>query len=144
MTYLFLYFAFGCLGITTEIWFTALSDFLHHRHWEAKNFSLRGHSYGWMFFIYGLAGILFHAFYGYIEQLSFLLRVLLYVVGIFSVEFIAGFLLDKLTGRCPWHYTSRWAIGGYIRLDYAPFWAVFGVLIEHAYLILRPWHFGVG
>jgi len=40
------------------------------------------------------------------------------------------------TGRCPWHYDSRWAVHGYIRLDYAPFWLIFGFIIETVYLWL--------
>jgi uncharacterized membrane protein len=53
-------------------------------------------------------------------------------LGIFVVEFITGFILDKFTGHCPWQYMSRWNIMGYIRLDYLPAWMCFAYIIERA------------
>lgn len=130
--------AFGCLGTTTEIWFTAFRRAIDR--WsqaDSIDLSLAGHSYVWMFPIYGSAALLFPLFFPLIARRPIILRLLIYMVGIFVVEYVAGAVLDSTTGRCPWHYESRWAISGYIRLDYGPFWMVFGYGIERVFLLLN-------
>lgn len=125
---------FGCLGITTEIFFTAASDFVAKiRKKEQPNWSLTGKSYIWMFFIYGSAAIFIPPVYEWSMQFPLIIRLLLYMLGIFTVEFITGWLLEITTGKCPWHYTNKWAIKGYIRLDYAFFWMFFGFMLETIY-----------
>ncbi len=134
---IFLFIAFGCLGITIEIFFTALKTIFNEAQAGDKlSLDLTGESHIWMFFIYGLAGILFYLGYQYIADCSIIIRLALYVLSIYIVEFTTGWLLEKLTGRCPWEYESRWAVKGYIRLDYAPYWVLFGLIIENVYLIL--------
>lgn len=135
--YLFFFAAFGCLGMTTEIFFTALSDAVTALRSRSRlDYGLQGHSYIWMFPIYGLAGILFPLAYAWIADFPLLVRLLIYVLGIFAVEFITGWLLELCTGKCPWKYDTKWAVKGFIRLDYAPFWFVFGWIIESVYLFL--------
>jgi uncharacterized membrane protein len=136
--YLFLFAAFGCIGITTEIFFTAIVDAITAVQLnEPINWRLLGMSYIWMFPIYGLAGIALPLLYGKIEQWPTLLRWAFYGVAILCVEFVAGWILDMATGRCPWEYTTGWHIMGYIRLDYYPLWVGFGIMIERIYLLLR-------
>ena len=135
---LFLFAAFACLGITMEIFFTAIVDnFNAVQAGDAIDWSLTGKSYIWMFPIYGLAGIFFPPIVNKIGHLFVLLRMCIYAIGILTVEFITGGLLDLITGSCPWDYTTGWHIMGYIRLDFFPFWAFFGLLIERVYLLLR-------
>ena len=135
--YIFLFAAFGCLGMTTEIFFTALSDLVSALRSNSRlDYRLKGHSYIWMFPIYGLAGILFPLTYDFIADLPLILRLIIYTTSIFTVEFITGWLLELCTGECPWKYDHKWAVKGYIRLDYAPFWMIFGFGIESAYLFL--------
>ncbi len=56
------------------------------------------------------------------------------MVGIFVIEAIAGLLLKVFTGRCPWDYSyARWHVGGVIRLDYAPVWFAFGMVLERVH-----------
>ena len=130
--------AFACLGITTEIFFTAFSTLASQiKNQQKIDFSLTGHTYVWMVFIYGLTPILFYLNHAWLFELPFLARLFLYVAAIYIVEFASGWLLERLTGRCPWHYETGWAIKGYIRLDYAPFWFVFGIIIEKVYLFLH-------
>jgi len=134
---IFYFIAFGCLGITTEIFFTAFSDVVKSIQKRKKiDYSLTGHSYAWMFGIYGLVAIFLPTGYELFAGLPLLLRLLVYALCIFVVEFITGWILELTTGKCPWHYDTEWAVKGYIRLDYLPFWMVFGFIIESVYLFL--------
>lgn len=116
------------LGITTEVFFTAISDLIISGSFE--DLSLKGYSYIWMFPIYGSTSILFPFFFKWIKKWPRLARYGFYGVGILFVELVAGFLLEKLTGRCPWEYQVGWHFYGYIRFDYLPLWIGFGVIIE--------------
>lgn len=52
------------------------------------------------------------------------------MVLIFTTEYITGSFL-KSAGVCPWDYTGRLlSIDGLIRLDFAPFWFLAGLLFE--------------
>lgn len=54
----------------------------------------------------------------------------LYMVLIFTMEYVAGFWLRSL-GMCPWDYSGRHSnIDGLIRLDFAPLWFATGLLFE--------------
>jgi uncharacterized membrane protein len=129
---------FGCIGITTEIFFTSISDaVVNALNNEVIDWRLVGKSYAWMFFIYGLAGILFPLVFEKIRNLNPFFRILIYVVSIFAIEYLSGWFLDVFTGSCPWFYTSKYAIHGYIRLDYAPFWAMFGLMLEKIFLAIE-------
>lgn len=129
---------FGCLGITTEIFFTAF----HEKILDAsiplgERLMLTGHSYCWMLPIYGSAGFFFGKFFPLVERFPLLVRLLIYTLGIFAIEFIAGAILDFSLGACPWEYTNKWNIMGYIRLDYTPFWMIFGFILEKVHLELN-------
>jgi uncharacterized membrane protein len=56
-----------------------------------------------------------------------------------GVELVTGWLLERLTGRCPWDYsaTARWHWRGYTRFDYAPLWFLVGLALEplHDFLV---------
>jgi uncharacterized membrane protein len=127
------FYLWGTLGLSTEIFFTAAVAFYHNvREHTPIDWGLTGHSYVWMFFIYGIGAILFPLVHRHLSGFPLLLRIFFIALGIFAVEFITGFILDKLTGHCPWQYTSRWNIMGYIRLDYLPAWMGFAYLAERA------------
>jgi uncharacterized membrane protein len=89
-----------------------------------------------MFFIYGLIAFFFPIVYRKIRVYHVIFRLIVYALLLFSVEFISGFILDKLTGSCPWEYSSTFSICGYIRLDYVFFWMFFGFLVEKLFLYL--------
>ena len=126
---------YGGLGITTEVFFTAISDLINSGNFE--DLSLKGQSYIWMFPIYGLTSILFPLFFRTLKKRPRLMRYGIYGAGILLVELIAGYLLEKLTGRCPWEYQVGWHFQGYIRLDYFPLWVGFGVIIEEFHLFQK-------
>lgn len=132
---IFLFVAFACIGITTEIFFTAICKNIET--FPQIDWSLSGQSYIWMFPIYGLAGWAFPWLYPIIQKYPLLLRLSIYGIGILIVEFIAGALLDFFTGRCPWEYEEGWHIMGYIRIDYFPLWALFGFMVEKIVLFLQ-------
>jgi len=135
--FLFLFVAFGCVGITTEIFFTAIVDAITAmQQGTAIDWRLVGHSYIWMFPIYGIAGIAFPLIYDKLAQWPAVARWAFYGIAILAVEFVTGWLLDVTTGSCPWNYTKGWHIMGYIRLDYYPLWVGFGIMIERIYLLL--------
>lgn len=92
---------------------------------------LVGRTYLWMFPIYGLAAFLFEPVHELLRARPLVLRGALYMTGCFAVEYAAGWLLERAVGRCPWDYTgSRFSLHGYIRLDYAPVWFAFGLVLE--------------
>lgn len=135
---LFYILFFGCLGITTEIFFVAFTNLFNNTPFcNEPLWSLTGKTYAWMFPIYALipfvAGFLFKK----VEHLPLLARLLLYAVLIFIVEFIAGFALEQITGQCPWEYTTGLHLMGYIRLDYTPAWMLFGFILEYLYRFLE-------
>jgi uncharacterized membrane protein len=72
-----------------------------------------------------------------VQKYPLIARLLIYSTFIFVIEFISGFILEQITGKCPWEYTSGWQVMGYIRLDYLPSWMFFSYLIERLYLYLN-------
>ena len=117
----------GCIGVTTEIFFTAVNINIAS---EETNWALEGHSYIWMFPIYGSASLLFTILMRMVKNYHLALRLIAYGIGILLVEFIAGAILDLITGSCPWEYKTGLHLMGYIRFDYFPLWALFGYGLE--------------
>lgn len=134
---LLLFIAFGCLGITTEIFFTAFMDNIEsYRLHKQVDVGLKGYSYIWMFPIYGFGVLFFKTLYVYFREFNVLFRLFLIASLIILIEFLVGFLLDALIGKCPWHYDKGIHILGFARLDYLPFWMIFAFFMERIYLFL--------
>jgi uncharacterized membrane protein len=126
---------FATLGVTTEIVFTASVAAIHSIKKDEKiNWSLMGFSYIWMIPIYGSAAFLAPLLLPHLEAFSLPLRMLIYGITILIVEYITGFVIRAITGRCPWHYESKWSVHNLIRLDFLPLWMLFGLVIEFFYL----------
>ena len=114
----------GLTGWCMEIIFTSLGAF------QKNDLRLIGQTSLWMFPIYGLAALI-NPVYKQIKKLPLFLRGIIYSIGIFTCEYLSGSLLKKLN-LCPWDYSSSPTnINGVIRLDYAPFWILAGLLFEH-------------
>lgn len=127
---------FGVLGWCAEILWTGFCSFL------MGDASLTAQTYLWMFPIYGLAGVCMPLFLAFRRYCPLWQRVGVYVFVIFTVEFITGWLLQAMTGICPWDYgDSFFSVRGFIRLDYAPLWAILGLFFERVALFLaeRGW-----
>lgn len=113
----------GIIGWCTEIIFTALQSL------RRRDFRLLGVTSLWMFPIYGLASLLIIP-YKFVKNTSALVRGTVYTLCIFLGEFFSGQLLNKFHA-CPWNYEkSRLNFKKVIRLDYAPLWFLFGLLLE--------------
>ena len=127
---------FGVLGWCAEILWTGFCSFL------MGDVSLTAQTYLWMFPIYGLAGVCMPLLLAFRRYCPLWQRVGVYVFVIFTVEFITGWLLQAMTGICPWDYgESFFSVRGFIRLDYAPLWAILGLFFERVALFLaeRGW-----
>ncbi len=124
---------FGIAGMLGELLFTALIGLLFY-----KNKTLKGHTYLYMLPIYGLGALLYHPAY-FLAQNSFIVsRGLFYMLIIFIVEYLTGYLLKKAIDSCPWDYSESggYHLHGLIRLDYAPIWFFVGLVGERLYLYL--------
>lgn len=113
----------GLAGIFIEVFFTGMGSLLHH------DYSLTGHSSILMFPIYGSAA-LFGPISKRLHNQNFIVRGLIYTCCIYAMEFFSGALL-RLQGICPWDYSADPTnIAGLIRLDFAPWWFIAGLIFE--------------
>ncbi len=125
---------FGCFGIATEIVFVAITNLiLNTPLWNEPLWSLTGKTYVWMFPIYMLIPIIGGPLMKKVKPYALIIRLFTYAIAIFSIEFISGFLLEAITGKCPWEYTDGWHICGYIQLEFLPAWMLFAFIIEQLY-----------
>jgi hypothetical protein len=142
---------YGLFGWLAEIVWTALYDAVsgtrrapgdsHARVKEtpAERWRLEGKTYLWMLPVYGAGGILFELVHARIASQPWFFRGAIYCVGAFAIEAAAGWIIKIVSGRIPWDYSySRFsALGGAIRLDYAPVWFAFGMILERVQLLIR-------
>ncbi len=128
---------YGILGWCLEVTWTAITGAIRHPDRAGR---LQGHTYLWMFPIYGLIAPLYEPLHNALRRRwTWPMRALSYAVGIMTVEYATGWLLRRLTGACPWDYSdrARWHIHGLVRLEYLPAWATVGLLLEpvHDFLV---------
>jgi len=127
---------YGALGWVVEVAWTGIGSVIR------RDPRLMGHTYLWMFMIYGLAAPVMEPIHGHIAHLAWPLRGLIWMATIFAIEYGTGWTIMQITGECPWDYTGvRFSVQGLIRLDYAPAWFVLGLLFEQVHyrlLMLTP------
>lgn len=124
------FFLCGIIGWCVEILFTALQNLRRH------DFRLIGTSSLWMFPIYGCGSLLIIP-YKIFHSCSFFIRGFVYMLCIFSGEYLSGRFLSAIDA-CPWDYEKcRLHINKVIRLDYAPLWFLLGLFIERMLLSTR-------
>ena len=117
------FFRCGLYGWAMEILWTGFHSILR------KDPTLTGRSSLWMFPIYGSAALI-GPIYRHISSLPVMARGVIYMCGIFAVEYLTGSLLN-LFHLCPWDYShAPLNIHGIIRLDYAPVWFCAGLIFE--------------
>ena len=134
----FIILFFACFGMTCEILFVAFMNLVNQTPLFGQPlWSLTGKTYVWMFPIYALIPILGKILFEKLVKYPMLVRAIVYAALIFMVEFFSGFLLEAITGKCPWEYTTGWHIMGYIRLDFTPAWMVFSIALESLYKYLE-------
>ncbi|CAN5613733.1 hypothetical protein BH11CYA1_BH11CYA1_33600 [soil metagenome] len=122
---------FGLIGLGLEVVFTATLD-------AKKN--VQGHLWGysslWYLPLYMLAPLFLRLSESTLSVFPILIRGLIYMVTIFTCEFVAMFALRKLLGASPSeanYKLSRWNICGLIRLDFAPAMFLLGLIFEFIY-----------
>ena len=122
---------YGLLGWCWEVVWTAVTE----KAWgKQRDWRLVGHTYLWMFPIYGLLAPVGEPLHDFLRPHFWVLRGLVYLLGIWLVEFIAGWLLRRFTGKCPWDYSQfPGNIQGIITLEYAPVWFIFGLGFERVH-----------
>ena len=118
----------GLTGLFIEIFFTGMGALFAH------DYSMTGHSSIIMFPIYGSAAFI-EPIWRRLCNKPIVLRGLIYTICIYAVEYTSGLLLRTL-GICPWDYTGDPTnINGLIRLDFAPFWFVAGLIFERIIIL---------
>ncbi len=144
------------LGIVTEVLFTGIADLIHPhflQSWNAKDLEKRpptvvrrdpramGYTFLWMIPIYMLLAFLEPVSLA-LSDVPWVIRGVIYVIGLWIVEYTAGALIKKLVGHDPWDYSySRFSFHGHIRWDFAPLWFVFTLTAEymsHKFVQLTP------
>ena len=132
-------FFYGLHGFFDEILFTSMLNFAES---NFIDWSCRGHSSLWSFFMYGFGSFIIEQFYLLWKDKPFLsmpVRGFLYVIWVYIWEFSCGMLL-RYFNACPWDYSSRqWNLSGLITLQCFPAWygrgethlGIFGVGMCH-------------
>lgn len=143
---LVLFLVYGAFGWCTEVLWTSIYQGISGVRIDGadptavvpltppERWRLAGHTYLWMFPLYGAGGLLFGPCHDSLRGSPWLLRGLLWALAIFAFEYVSGWLLRRFTGRCPWDYSyNRTHVHGLIRLDYTPVWFMFGLLLERVH-----------
>ena len=113
----------GICGWCLELLWTSLHSL------SRPDSKMIGHSSVWMFPIYGMAAII-GPLSRKLKNQNIALRGMLYMNGIFTMEYLTGTLLKK-HDLCPWDSSNApLNFHGVIRLDYAPVWFLTGLLFE--------------
>jgi len=122
---------YGFIGLIMEVLWTGFWSLL------SGNFALTGHTYIWMFFIYGLA-VFLEPIHDQIRGWNFFSRGFTWAILIFSIEFVTGYGLQLIVGECPWDYSksTNLTLLGLIRYDYFPAWFIVGLLFEKLHIFL--------
>uniref|UniRef100_A0A3B3UPH2 Transmembrane protein 229B n=1 Tax=Poecilia latipinna TaxID=48699 RepID=A0A3B3UPH2_9TELE len=121
---LYVYALHGCL---CEVAFTAVYDWC-----STRDQRLPGHSSIWALPMYGSAIFCMEALRAWLlaQSRSLPVRLAVYTLFIYMWEFSWGVGLSLL-GACPWDYSAhRYNLGGLVTLDYAPAWAVAGLIAD--------------
>ncbi len=122
------FYIYGIQGFCDEIVFTALLNFI-----STGNTTFKGHSSLSSFFIYGLYSLIIEHVYVFLyhkHRTKWYFRFLLYLVLIYTWEFISGWILRQFDA-CPWDYSDySYNFMGLVTLEYAPAWLFANWLLE--------------
>ncbi len=119
---------YGLLGWCAEVVWSAVTEKILR---QQRDWRLLGHTSLWMFPLYGLLAPLYEPLHDFLRPWHWFMRGVIYLLGIWLVEYITGWLLRKLTGKCPWDYSQlRGNLHGLIAWEYAPVWFAAGLLLE--------------
>lgn len=126
---------YGCFGLFIEILWTGFGSALK------KDKNLTCNTYLWMFPIYGAGGVLLEPVHEFLRGFLWIYRGFIWAVLIFLIEYITGYILKSVLGRCPWDYDGNGeviaSINGIIRIDYLPVWFCVGLIFERLHDFVR-------
>ncbi|MBW7865857.1 MAG: hypothetical protein GX580_11675 [Candidatus Hydrogenedens sp.] len=120
---------FALLGLLFEVFFTDLGAMLRGKIGRHGNTSLL------MMLDYGLLGLVVGPIAEALKRrrIPLALRAVVYMVGIFFIEYVSGRLFTA-AGWDIWNYSGqKWNLHGQITLMYAPFWYFLGLWVEFLY-----------
>ncbi len=120
---------FALLGLLFEVLFTASVELAY------GNWNMHGRSSPWMIFDYGLLGLVLMPIARPMIRRGMPLpaRAVVYMIGIFAVEFASGWIFD-VCGLRIWGYEHLpWNLYGYISAVYIPCWYALGLAAEFLY-----------
>ena len=120
---------FALLGLVFEVFFTDLGALLHGKIGRYGNTSLL------MMLDYGLLGLAVGPIAEALKRrrVPLVLRAVVYMVGIFFIEYSSGRLFTAC-GWTIWDYSAlKWNLHGQITLLYAPIWYGLGLGVEFLY-----------
>ncbi len=135
---------FGVLGLAFEVFGTGLGQ-LRHGH-----IVMRGYSSPWMIPVYGMLGVVFWPIAARLRaaRIPLPLRAVVYMLGIFAVEFVSGMVflavgLNRFNAdrnHAVWDYTGEpYSLYGQISARFIPAWYFLGLIAERAYLWVDTW-----
>jgi len=114
---------YGIIGLVLEVVFTGLTSLLN------GDLRMKGFTFLVMMPIYGLSVFLEHL-HNRSRLLPWWIRGLIYLTTIWLIEYASGVILTGVLGDCPWHYTDKFNVNGYISLRMAPVWILAGLGFE--------------
>ncbi len=126
---------YGVLGWCVSIVWSAVEDRLRG---QAPDWRLRGQVSLWAFPLFGLLAVFYEPVHDGLRPIHWFMRGATYAVGIWVVEYVAGWLLSKLLGHCPWDYSGwRGNLQGLITWEFGVVWFAFGLALEpvHDFLV---------
>ncbi len=130
------FFIYGALGWCCEIVWTSLTRRLSGK---VDNWLLMGETSLWSFPLYGSIAFFFEPLHDAIRDQFFLVRACIYLVGFWTIEYLGGWLILKITGKMPWNYARSpgGSLYGLIRWNFIFVWPLVGLVCEpvHDFLV---------
>lgn len=117
-----LFYAMG--GVFTEVVFTATKSLYYH-----QDLMLHGNTQLWVIALYTIGGLIFEWIHS--KYSSKKLRIGLFVIVVYTLEYTAGITLRKVLGECPWNYTQAGNIHGLVQIYYLPAWVIFAIIADY-------------
>ncbi len=132
---------YGALGWCAEIIWTAVRKRVTN---QSHDWLLMGETSLWSFLMYGSMALVFEPVHNLLRPQFILLRAFVYLLGFWTIEYIGGWLVWKITGTKPWDYSKSpgGSLNGLIRWNFVLVWPWFGLLMEliHNFLIRLSFH----
>ena len=124
---------YGIIGLILEVIYTGLASLLK------GDLSMHGFTFLVMVPIYGLS-VFLEPLHAQVRPYPWAIRGLIYLATIWTIEYYSGVILAGVLGNCPWHYSDKLNINGFITLRMAPEWFLAGLGFEfiHDFLDTLP------